>query len=84
VVLVDFRTNDLQSGVCAYGTSFGNVDMNMFLVNDADSAKIPTIYERLAAGNVAVTIHAESEEGFDHGKLQNGVLEPLREADLIE
>lgn len=60
-----------------YGTSFGNVDMNMFLVNDADRAKIPTIYERLAAGNVAVTIHAESEEGFDRGKLQNGVLEPL-------
>ena len=30
-----------------YGTSFGNVDMNMFLVADADRAKIPTIYERL-------------------------------------
>jgi phospholipase C len=33
-----------------YGTSFGNVDMNMFLVTDADRAKIPTIYERLKAG----------------------------------
>jgi hypothetical protein len=31
-----------------------------------------------------VTIHAESEKGFDKAKLQNGVLEPLREADLIE
>jgi hypothetical protein len=36
------------------------------------------------AGKVALTIRAQSEEGFDKGKLQNGVLEPLREADLIE
>lgn len=36
------------------------------------------------AGKVQVTIHAESEKGFDKSKLQNGVLEPLREADLIE
>jgi hypothetical protein len=36
------------------------------------------------AGKVKVTIRAESEKGFDKGKLQNGVLEPLREADLIE
>jgi hypothetical protein len=36
------------------------------------------------AGTVRVTVHAESPEGFDKGKLQNGVLEPLRESDLIE
>jgi hypothetical protein len=36
------------------------------------------------AGKVTVLIHAESEKGFDKAKLQNGVLEPLREADLIE
>ena len=36
------------------------------------------------AGKVTVSIHAESEKGFDKAKLQNGVLEPLREADLIE
>jgi hypothetical protein len=36
------------------------------------------------AGKVAVTVKAESQEGFDKGKLQNGVLEPLKEADLIE
>lgn len=36
------------------------------------------------AGRVDVNIHAESESGFDKSKLQNGVLEPLREADLIE
>lgn len=36
------------------------------------------------AGKVDVMLHAESEEGFDKNKLQNGVIEPLREADLIE
>jgi hypothetical protein len=36
------------------------------------------------AGKVSVSVHAESEKGFDRGKLQNGVIEPLREADLIE
>ena len=36
------------------------------------------------AGMVSVTIRAESVDGFDKGKLNNGVLEPLREADLIE
>jgi len=36
------------------------------------------------AGKVTVTVHADSAEGFDRSKLQNGVLEPLREADLIE
>jgi hypothetical protein len=42
-----------------------------------------------AFGNLAdlagkVTVHADSAEGFDKGKLQNGVLEPLKEANLIE
>ena len=36
------------------------------------------------AGQLTLTIHAESQKGFDKSKLQNGVLEPLREADLIE
>jgi len=36
------------------------------------------------AGKVTVTIKAESKNGFDRNKLQNGVLEPLREADLIK
>jgi len=36
------------------------------------------------AGKLDLTVHAESEAGFDKSKLQNGVLEPLREADLIE
>jgi hypothetical protein len=36
------------------------------------------------AGKVNVTVRADSEAGFDRNKLQNGVLEPLKEADLIE
>jgi hypothetical protein len=36
------------------------------------------------AGKVTVTVRADSATGFDKGKLQNGVLEPLRESDLIE
>ena len=36
------------------------------------------------AGKVNVTVQADSAAGFDNGKLQNGVLEPLCEADLIE
>ena len=36
------------------------------------------------AGKVTVTVRAESAQGFDRSKLQNGVIEPLREADLIE
>jgi hypothetical protein len=36
------------------------------------------------AGKVAVNIRAESDKGFDKSKLQNGVIEPLKEANLIE
>ncbi len=36
------------------------------------------------AGKVTVTVRADSPEGFDKNKLQNGVLEPLRESDLIK
>ena len=36
------------------------------------------------AGKVTVTVKAEKPDGLDKGKLQNGVIEPLREADLIE
>lgn len=36
------------------------------------------------AGKVSVTVRADSAAGFDKSKLQNGVLEPLRESDLID
>jgi hypothetical protein len=36
------------------------------------------------AGTITVSLHAESETGFDNTRLQNGVIEPLQEANLIE
>ena len=36
------------------------------------------------AGKVSVSVRAESEQGFDRNKLQNGVIEPLKEAGLID
>jgi hypothetical protein len=55
----------------------------------ADRNQLFTAWNAIAnladlAGKVAVTVHADSSEGFDRNKLQNGVLEPLRESDLIE
>ena len=44
-----------------YGTSFGNVDMNMFLVTDADRKKIPTIYERLRDGGHGARLYYYDE-----------------------
>ena len=35
------------------------------------------------SGKITVSVRAETDKGFDKGKLQNGVLEPLKEADLI-
>jgi phospholipase C len=40
-----------------YGTSFGNVDMNMFLLPAAGRANIPTIYERLAQGGQSAKLY---------------------------
>jgi hypothetical protein len=59
------------------------------LTFDADRNQLFTAWNAIAnladlAGNVKVTIRAESEKGFDKVKLQNGVLEPLREANLID
>jgi len=55
----------------------------------ADSTKLYQAFSALAnladmAGQVSVTVKAESETGFDKSKLTNGVLEPLREANLIQ
>ncbi len=55
----------------------------------ADRNQLFTAWNALAnladmAGKVSVSVRAESEKGFDKSKLNNGVLEPLRAADLIE
>ncbi|MBI4660029.1 MAG: hypothetical protein HY735_14410 [Verrucomicrobia bacterium] len=59
------------------------------LIFTADRDKLYGAWNAMAnlaemAGQVTVTIKAESESGFDKSKLNNGVLEPLREADLIQ
>jgi hypothetical protein len=64
-------------------------DKHVELTITADRNALYTAWNAIAnladmAGQVQVTIRAESEKGFDKSKLQNGVLEPLREADLIE
>ena len=39
---------------------------------------------RRSSGKVTISVAATNEEGFDQSKLQNGVLEPLREIKLID
>ena len=63
------------------------VDRIVELTFNADRNQLFTAWNAIAnladlAGKVKVTIHAESEKGFDKAKLQNGVMEPLREANV--
>jgi len=69
--------------------SVGAVQRAVDISFSADRNALFTAWNAMAnladmAGTVKVTVHAESSEGFDKSKLQNGVLEPLREVDLIE
>lgn len=55
----------------------------------ADRNQLFTAWNAIAnladlAGKVNITVRADSAQGFDRTKLQNGVLEPLKESDLIE
>ncbi len=55
----------------------------------ADRNELFTAWNAIAnladiAGRVQVTVKAEKAEGLDKAKLSNGVMEPLREANLIE
>jgi hypothetical protein len=59
------------------------------LAFNADRNQLFTAWNALAnladlAGEIKITIRASSDIGFDRTKLENGVLEPLREAKLIE
>jgi hypothetical protein len=62
-----------------------NVDLSF----QGDRNQLYTAWNAIAnladmAGKVTVTVHAEREKGFDKNTLKNGVLEPLKEANLIE
>jgi len=55
----------------------------------ADRDQLYTAWNAIAnladmSGKITVSVRAEAAEGFDKSKLQNGVLEPLKEADLIQ
>ena len=59
------------------------------LTFSADRNQLYQVYPALAnladmAGKVSVSVRAEKQGGFDNSKLQNGVIEPLREAELID
>jgi hypothetical protein len=59
------------------------------LTFSADRDQLFTAWNAVAnladlAGKVTVRLRAEKQDGFDKSKLQNGVIEPLKEADLIE
>ncbi|HEV2546524.1 MAG TPA: cytochrome ubiquinol oxidase subunit I [Stellaceae bacterium] len=59
------------------------------LTFSADRDQLFTAWKALAnladlAGKINVTVRASSDGGFDRNKLENGVLEPLRETNLIE
>jgi hypothetical protein len=73
----------------ASGTSPAGAQRSVEINFSADRSQLFSAWNAIAnladlAGKVSVTVRADSAEGFDTGKLQNGVLEPLRESDLIE
>lgn len=66
-----------------------NVNRVVSLEFSADRNQLYTAWNALAnladqAGTVKISVVATRENGFDESKLQNGVLEPLREIKLID
>jgi hypothetical protein len=71
------------------GGSGGGGTSTVELSFQADRNTLFTAWSALAnladlAGQVSVTVKATGAQAFDQGKLDNGVLEPLRELGLIE
>jgi hypothetical protein len=59
------------------------------LAFDADRNKLYSAWQALAnladlCGYIAVSVKGEAPKGLDKSELENGVYEPLREADLIK
>jgi len=55
----------------------------------ADRNQLYAAWQALAnladlCGSVSVSVKGEAPQGLDKSKLENGVYEPLREADLIK
>jgi len=79
------RGNLLASSTLSGGGTQRTVDISF----SADRNALFSAWNAMAnladmAGQVTVIVRAESSEGFDKSKLENGVVEPLREVDLIE
>lgn len=71
------------------GSSSSGAQRSVEISFSADRSQLFSAWNAIAnladlAGKVSVTVRADSAEGFDKGKLRNGVLEPLRESDLIK
>jgi hypothetical protein len=65
------------------------VQTQVELTFNADRNQLFTAWNAIAnladlAGKVTINVKAEKADGLDQGKLQNGVIEPLREAGLIQ
>ena len=77
------RPNDVPGSLSSDAQRFVEINFS------ADRSQLFSAWNAIAnladlAGKVSVTVRADSAEGFDQSKLQNGVLEPLRESDLIK
>lgn len=83
----------IPTGVMVPGVTIPPVkaatDKTVDIIFTADHNGLFTAWNTIAnladmAGKMRVTMHTDSAMGFEKSKLLNGVMEPLREADLIE
>lgn len=79
----------VSGGMTPAPPSGGSPQRSISFEFSADRNQLYTAWNALAnladqAGQVKISVAALNEKGFDQGKLQNGVLEPLREIKLID
>jgi hypothetical protein len=87
-VAPEYRWLENRSGFHADGAPTAAIQKSIEITFSADRNQLFSAWNAIAnladlAGKVNVTVRADSVTGFEPGKLQNGVLEPLRESDLI-
>jgi hypothetical protein len=80
---------DPQPGGAGDGPQPPSVQTTVELAFSADRNQLFTAWNALAnladlAGTISVTVRATAEAGFNRMRLENGVLEPLRETKLID
>jgi CRP-like cAMP-binding protein len=77
------------SGPASPGALTGAEQSVVQLAFDADRNKLYSAWQALAkladlCGHIAVSVKGEAPQGLDKRELENGVYEPLREADLMK